>query len=63
MEILSEYGLLGSKPSKIPLQKGINWRKDDTEILKEPATFRRRIGQLTDLPQYNQTRQYFQSNV
>jgi len=46
MDILSANGLLGSKPSSVPLQKGIDWRIENSRLLEDPFIYRRLIGQL-----------------
>lgn len=46
LDILSENGLLGSKPSKIPIQKNIDWREDKSPLLEDPLVYRRLIRKL-----------------
>lgn len=46
MDILNEHGLLGSKPSTIPIQRNIEWRLDKSPLLDDPFIYRRLIRKL-----------------
>lgn len=46
LDILNDNGLLGSKPSKVPIEKQVYWRKDSSNLLNDPFKYRRLIEKL-----------------
>lgn len=44
--ILKDSGLLCYKPSKVPIEKNIDFRNDNTEKLPDPLSFRKLLGKL-----------------
>lgn len=44
--ILKNSWLLGSKPSRVPIKKNIDFRKDNIDKLTDPFTFRKLLGKL-----------------
>lgn len=46
LDILYEYGLIGSKPSKISIQKNLDRRDDNSKLLDDSFVYRRIIGKL-----------------
>ncbi|KAG5228832.1 RmlC cupins superfamily protein [Salix suchowensis] len=46
LDILEEVGLLGVKPTKIPMEPELALTSTDSEALKDPTQYRRLIGKL-----------------
>lgn len=46
MDILSDVGMLGSKPTRTPLPKGLMLAADMGDLLLDPNRYRRLIGRL-----------------
>lgn len=46
LDILQETGLVGAKPSDVPLPKGTMYSVDDGNLLADPAPYRRLLGKL-----------------
>lgn len=61
IDLLTEVGLIGSKPLKIPLDQNLKLFKHKDELLSNPLIYRRLVGKLMyltitrlDLPYYVQ---------
>lgn len=46
LDTLKDYGLLGCKPSTIPMDRTSHIEADDSETLKDPTTYRRLVRKL-----------------
>lgn len=46
LDTLKEYGLLGCKPSPIPMDRVTHMETKNLEILKDPTPYRRLVGKL-----------------
>ncbi|XP_035541476.1 uncharacterized mitochondrial protein AtMg00810-like [Juglans regia] len=46
LDILSKIGLLVAKPSNLPMEPNVKFSKDEGELFKDPALYRRLIGKL-----------------
>ena len=46
LEVLSDAGLLGYKPTKTPMEQNLRLSKFEGEELKDPSSYKRLIGKL-----------------
>lgn len=46
LELLSDTGFLGCKPSAIPMEPSLSLHKDDSPFLEDPEFYRRLVGRL-----------------
>ncbi|RVW93427.1 putative mitochondrial protein [Vitis vinifera] len=46
LQLLSNFGFLGCKPTSTPMEANINLSQDDGELLEDPNLYRRLIGKL-----------------
>lgn len=46
LDLLSKYGLLGSKPSKIPMDRNIDFRSPQHEVPSDPTIYWTLVGKL-----------------
>ena len=46
LDILLEAGLLGSKPTKFPMEQSLKLTSTDGDLLKDPTHYRRLVGKL-----------------
>ncbi|XP_019416589.1 PREDICTED: uncharacterized protein LOC109327868 [Lupinus angustifolius] len=49
LDLLQETGLLGTKPSAIPMDPNVKLFRKCGELLKDPTKYRRLVGKLIDL--------------
>jgi len=46
LDILTDVGLIGAKPARFPLPKGLHLSTDVGNILRQPDSYRRLVGRL-----------------